>query len=237
LGGFAFTRVIEVQHDRIALPHLIARDRGVTAVTHQKGASIPAVPLARAPIHALGEPDDATLAAAAIGNPAAFAPLYNRYVEPIYRYCYRRVSDRELAADLTSAIFTRAIEALPKFRPRAGDGATFRAWLFTIAHNVVVDHHRRARPRGAIPIDTPDLDPGPEARAVHGDAFDRLMAVLDQIPEQHRQIIELRLAGLTSAEIAATLSLSRAAVKSAQTRAYARLRDLLGPADRPGASS
>ena len=56
---------------------------------------------------------------------------------------------------------------------------------------------------------------------------DGLIAVLEQLPHQHRQIIELRLAGLTSAEIASTLSLTRAAVKSAQTRAYARLRDLL----------
>jgi DNA-directed RNA polymerase specialized sigma24 family protein len=59
------------------------------------------------------------------------------------------------------------------------------------------------------------------------------LAVLHQIPEQHRQIIELRLAGLTTAEIAGALQLTRAAVKSAQTRAYARLRDLLAAPSLP----
>ncbi len=78
-----------------------------------------------------------------------------------------------------------------------------------------------------MPDDPPDHAPGPEEWAVHGDELARLIAVLEQLPHQHRQIIELRLAGLTSAEIASTLSLTRAAVKSAQTRAYARLRDLL----------
>jgi RNA polymerase sigma-70 factor (ECF subfamily) len=169
---------------------------------------------------------------AAIRTPADFAPLYDRYVEPVYRYCFRRVSNPDLAADLTSVIFTRAIEALPRFRPNP-NGGTFRSWLFTIARNVVVDAYRAERPTGAMPPDPPDHDPGPEARAVHNDEFDRLLSVLHQLPEQHRQIIELRLAGLTTAEIAGSLSLSRAAVKSAQTRAYARLRDLLAAPSLP----
>lgn len=160
-----------------------------------------------------------------IRTPADAAPLYDRYVEAVYRYCYRRVSDSDLAADLTSTIFTRAIEALPRFKPRTS--GTFRAWLFTIAHNVVIDSYRSQRPTGVMPPDPPDHALGPEERAVHNDEFARLLAVLHHLPEQHRQIIELRLAGLTAAEIATTLNLSRAAVKSAQTRAYARLRDLL----------
>lgn len=187
--------------------------------------------------------DEAGLIATAIADPRAFAPLYQRYVEPVYRYCYRRVSDPELAADLTASIFTRALEALPKFRipeTSRADGGTFRSWLFAIAHNAVVDNYRRQRPTGELPIDTADHDPGPEDRAVHGDELARLIAVLDRISVQHRQIIELRLAGLTAAEIASALSMSRAAVKSAQTRAYARLRDLLSepsPNNTPGVRS
>lgn len=177
-----------------------------------------------------GEPGDLDLIAAALDDPRAFAPLYGRYVTPVYRYCYRRVADPDLAADLTATIFTRVLEALPKFQMRESGGGTFRSWLFAIAHNVVVDSHRQRRPTGAMPADPPDHGPGPEDLAVHGDELARLIAALEQLPHQHRQIIELRLAGLTSAEIASTLSMSRAAVKSAQTRAYARLRDVLsGP--------
>jgi RNA polymerase sigma-70 factor (ECF subfamily) len=162
---------------------------------------------------------------ARVRTPADFAPLYERYVEPVYRYCLRRVSDPELAADLTASIFTRALEALAKFRP--DQGGTFRSWLFVIAHNVVVDAYRQQRPTGVMPEDQPDHGIGPEEWAVHRDEFERLVTVLDQLPHAQRQIIDLRLAGLTTAEIADVLGLSRAAVKSAQTRAYARLRLLL----------
>lgn len=179
------------------------------------------------------EAGEADLIVEAIADPRAFAPLYQRYVTPVYRYCSRRVSDPDTAADLTAAIFTRALEALPRFKMQESGGGTFRSWLFAIAHNVVVDSHRQHRPAGEMPADPPDHDPGPEALAVHSDELSRLVTALEQLPHQHRQIIELRLAGLTSAEIANTLSLTRAAVKSAQTRAYARLRDLISQPSSP----
>jgi RNA polymerase sigma-70 factor (ECF subfamily) len=101
---------------------------------------------------------------AAIRRPADFAPLYDRYVEPIYRYCFRRVSNPDFAADLTSVIFTRAIEALPRFRPNP-NGGTFRSWLFTIAHNVVVDAYRSQHPPARChpihPTTIPARKPGP----------------------------------------------------------------------------
>lgn len=209
---------------------------------HPADAAYPTRPDAPAPD--LTPLADADLVTAAIRDPRAFAPLYGRYVTHIYRYCYRQTSDPDLAADLTTQVFTRAIEALPRFEQRfeqhvAPNDATteathgsFRSWLFTIAHNAVIDHRRRVRP--ARPLDDAhrelaDDAPGPEERAVLRDELSRLIAMLDRIPDAQRQIIELRLAGLTSAEIATTLSMTRAAVKSAQTRAYARLRVLLQP--------
>lgn len=192
------------------------------------------------PVPVAPPPSDATLVALAQRDPLAFAPLYQRYVTPVYRYCYRQTSDPDAASDLTAHIFTRALEALPRFRmretaaPDAANGSTFRAWLFAIAHNAIVDRRRRQRP--TVPFDashelTVDTDAGPEARAVHQDELGHLIAVLHRLPDTHRTIIELRLAGLTTAEIGETLGISRAAVKSAQTRAYARLRDLLAPGD------
>lgn len=177
-------------------------------------------------------PDDVELAwiAAARDDPRAFAPLYDRYAVPIYRFCFRKVGDPDVANDLTAQIFVRAIERLDRYKPRPG--ATFRSWLFAIARNTIVDRWRRHRP--TTPLD-PDLhiltddDPGPEARAVHTDELDRLLAVLDRLPENHRDIIELRLAGLTTNEVADALGMTQSAVKSAQSRAYKRLRDLLSP--------
>ncbi|HWV25356.1 MAG TPA: sigma-70 family RNA polymerase sigma factor [Thermomicrobiales bacterium] len=185
-------------------------------------------------------PTDATLVSLAQRDPLAFAPLYQRYVTPVYRYCYRQTSDPDAASDLTAHIFTKALESLPRFRVRnaatadATTGGTFRSWLFAIAHNAIVDRRRRQRP--TVPFDRShelaiDTDAGPEARAVHQDELGHLIAVLHRLPDTHRTIIELRLAGLTTAEIGETLGMSRAAVKSAQTRAYARLRALLAPDD------
>ena len=95
-----------------------------------------AVP-ARAPV---GE-DDAALVARAKADPRAFAPLYRRYVDPVYRYCYRRLGNREAAEDATSLVFARALAVLPKCRDE-----TFRSWLFAIAHNVIANDLRDQRP-------------------------------------------------------------------------------------------
>lgn len=185
-------------------------------------------------------PTDAALVSLAQRDPLSFAPLYQRYVTPVYRYCYRETSDPDAASDLTAHIFTKALESLPRFRVRAASsadattGGTFRSWLFAIAHNAIIDRRRRQRPTVSFDAShdrEADTDDGPEARAVHQDELGHLIAVLHRLPDTHRTIIELRLAGLTTAEIGETLGMSRAAVKSAQTRAYARLRDLLAPDD------
>ena len=194
------------------------------------------------------EATDADLVIRAQHDPLAFAPLYKRYVTSVHRYCFRQTSDPDVAADLTAHIFTKALEGLPRFQTRlsttadracGSNGTTFRSWLFAIAHNAIIDRRRRERP--TQPLDptheqTTDPDDGPEFRAIHQDELARMIAVLDHLPDSHRQIIELRLAGLTAAEIAASLGLSRAGVKSAQTRAYSRLRDLLEPPDVTSAS-
>lgn len=174
--------------------------------------------------------------AAARDDPRAFAPLYDRYAVSIYRFCFRKVGDPDLANDLTAQIFLRAIEGLDRYSPRPG--ATFRSWLFAIARNTITDRWRRHRPHASLDPDLhilTDQDPGPEQRAVHGDELDRLLAVLHQLPASHGDIIELRLAGLTTNEVADALGMTQSAVKSAQSRAYKRLRDLLSPAE--GASS
>lgn len=75
--------------------------------------------------------------AAARLDPRAFAPLYNRYALAIYRFCYRKVGDVEVANDLTAQVFVKAIERLDRYAPKPG--ATFRSWLFAIARNTVTD--------------------------------------------------------------------------------------------------
>lgn len=168
--------------------------------------------------------DDEALAALAKSDPAAFAPLYRRYARPIYGYCHRRLGTRELAEDATSQVFERALAAIPKFR-----GDAFRAWLFTIAHHVVVDHYRRLKP--SDPLDQAfDIESGeasPETSALHREDEQNVRRLLAQLTPDQREVVELRLNGLSGVEIAEVLGKQPGAVRAVQFRAYQRLRELL----------
>ena len=178
-----------------------------------------------APIGPIDDEDE--LVARAKRDRHDFAPLYARYFQPIYRYCFRRLDDPEAAADATSLIFARALAALPTCR----DG-TFRSWLFAIAHNVVVDGYRARHP--ALPLevaaDLPDGAPSPEEQTLAAEERQTLRALLAHLPPDQRAVVELRLAGLTAVEIGRVLGKRRGAVDTAQFRAVARLRSLLGVA-------
>ena len=158
---------------------------------------------------------------------AAFEPLYRRYADPVYRYCYRRLGDPEAAADATGQVFARALAGLAGFR-----GGSFRAWLFTIAHNVVLDELRRSHSdlplSAASEVRDPEPAHAPELEALANVERRALIEALETLPEDQRRIVELRLAGLKGPEIAAVLRRSHSAIKSSQFRAYARLREVLG---------
>jgi RNA polymerase sigma-70 factor (ECF subfamily) len=201
-----------------------------SVVEASKGAGM-GIPVAtESPPMMSGEPatDDEALVAAAVGDRAAFAPLYRRYVDPVYRYC-RRLGSREAAEDATSLIFAKALAALPVYRPR---GQTFRSWLFAIAHNVVIDVVRARRPEApvelALAIAAPDL--GPEESALAAEARETAYGLLAGMTPEQRRMLELRLAGLTTAEIARALDLSPGAVRAIQFRAAVKLRARFGDA-------
>ena len=178
-----------------------------------------------APAERHGEdPDDAALVAAAQADRRAFAPVYARYVDAVFRYCYHRLGDRVEAEDATSLVFTKALAALPRYRDDA-----FRAWLFAIAHNVVADGFRRARPVEplAAAADLPERSDGPEDLVVAEHERRALHVLLRRLPDEQRRVMELRLSGLTSPEVARVLGRSPTAVRSLQFRAVARLRELL----------
>lgn len=169
-------------------------------------------------------------------DPAAFAPLYESYFDAVYRYCYHRLGDWATAEDAASIVFTNALAALP--RTRFDDrGGSFRTWLFAIAHNVVANHHRHRARHPDRPIadafDVFDSSPLPDEVVLAHEAHRSVRALLERLPEDQRRLLELRLAGLTDAEIARALGRQHAAVRTAQHRALVRLRGLLGVAASP----
>jgi RNA polymerase sigma-70 factor (ECF subfamily) len=153
-------------------------------------------------------------------DPAAFEPLYRRYVTPIYALCYQRLGARELAEDATSQVFVQALAALPNYR-----AGTFRAWLYAIARNVVADLHR-VRP--TVPLIEPDAaSPSPVEDLLLRETELDLRDLLARLTPEQRDVVELRLAGLTGPEIAAVLDRSHGAVRALQFRAYQQLRTFL----------
>jgi len=174
-----------------------------------------------------GRPDgdalDAELLAAALRNRSQFAVLYHRYQLPVYSYCRRRLDEQD-AEDATSHIFVQAMAHLESCR-----APSFRAWLFTIAHNVVIDSLRRLKP--SIVLDeTLYLASGersPEDVVLDSDLQRRLARAIDALPPDQRAAVELRLAGFTGVECAEVLGKRPEAVRMLQHRAFGTLRAAL----------
>jgi RNA polymerase sigma-70 factor (ECF subfamily) len=177
--------------------------------------------------------EDRELALRARTDRAAFGQLYDRYLNPIHAYCFRRLGSREDAEDATALVFTRALAAIDRYRE---DAPSFRAWLFAIAHNAVIDEARSRRWTTRLEVtegwDPAASGPGPEEVAVAAADLAGLRSLLATIPPERARMVELRLAGLTDREIAHVLGRSHGAVRIAMHRALAQLRALMDPEER-----
>lgn len=153
-------------------------------------------------------------------DPAAFEPLYQRYMMRIYRYMYLRVRNAEDAADLTQQVFLKVLRALPGYRVR---GVPFAAWLFRIAHNTASDVYRREKrtmSQDFLPDEellAPDMDP--ELLVLQREQLERLIDLLYQLEPSKQELLALRFsAGLSGAEIALVVGKSQAAVNKQLSR-------------------
>jgi RNA polymerase sigma-70 factor, ECF subfamily len=177
--------------------------------------------------------EEAELVAHAQHDRQAFAHLYRQYLPQVYRYCYRRLGSQQAAEDATSRFFTQALAALPRYEER---GDSFRAWLFTIAHRVVIDEARRTRPASSLDAAASVIDPAPalEDIVIRAEQGQALVVVMRQLSADQRQVLELRLAGLTAVEIAAVMGRSHGTIRNLHHRTLLRLRELLGVGEAAG---
>ncbi len=172
---------------------------------------------------AAAEPlDEEQTALRAIGDPAAFAPLYRRYLPEILALCGRRLGNRADAEDATSEIFRKALAKGHTFR-----GGSFRAWLFTIAINTLRDDAARPLPPTELFATFADPAPGPEEVAIRSATDDEVRAALKTLPQEWQLVVELRSQGYPCAEVAATVGRDADWVRLTHHRALERLaRDL-----------
>lgn len=178
------------------------------------------------------EPSDESLMHAyAAGDDRAFATLYARHRGPLYGFLVRALGDRGLAEDLYQETWTRVIQARTRWQPQA----RFATWLTKIAHNLVVDAWRRARPcvDGAeaeavlASLDAPAADRPDEVRGRFEQAR-RLQRALAGLPAEQRIAFLMRAEqGLGVDAIAAATGVGHETAKSRLRYAFARLREAL----------
>ncbi|HVX31378.1 MAG TPA: sigma-70 family RNA polymerase sigma factor [Nitrolancea sp.] len=156
----------------------------------------------------VGPLDDAALVAAAQRDRAAFGALYERYVDPIYRYVYQRVGNHVDAEDVTAQTFQHALATLAAYEP---DGLSFAAWLTATARDVIA-----RRQRSAEHEDWNDECADGLPESTDGD----LLRALRQLPLDQQRAIVLRFARKRSnREIGTALNVSEDAVKQLIYRA------------------
>lgn len=177
---------------------------------------------------------DAVLLASAQNDRTAFAPLYARYFDPIFRFCFYRLGDWQEAEDAAGDVFAKALANLGRFR-NDGREDGFRCWLFTIARHLVANGHRDHARHPAQSLDTVaslfDRDPNPEQIALAADDHRFLLGLLVQLKPDQRDLLELRLSGLNDAQIARVLGRSHEAVRKEQSRTIKMLRALVSPGE------
>ena len=158
---------------------------------------------------------------------ARLSKLFEDHFDQIMRYVAARVGNLADAEDIAGEVFVKATESIDKYKER---GAPIQAWLFRIAHNLVIDYRRRKSKIEFVPIEGMQAEGNDD---VEGDAetnveFDRVIKALDQLTDDQRQIIELRFLGeLTAEEVAEVLDKKGGTVRQVQSVALAKLRRIL----------
>jgi RNA polymerase sigma-70 factor (ECF subfamily) len=158
---------------------------------------------------------------------AALVALYDEYYDRIARYIFVRISDRAEAEDLAEEVFLKALESLKSYKER---GIPMQAWLFKIAHNLVVDYIRRAAKRKTVPIDTIEVadESDLQTEVEKNIELAKVTKAVDRLTPAQRRVIELRFfGGLTSEETGRVLNKGSGAVREMQSAAMRRLRELL----------
>src|SRR5262245_34105522 len=158
-------------------------------------------------------PDEELMLAYGHGDAGAFEALYRRHRGALYRFMLRAIKQRSSAEELFQEVWIRVIEARSRYAPQA----RFTTWLYTIAHNLLVDHWRK-KGLSLVSLDEEDLpvESANPARQVEArESLARFMQALESLPAAQREAFLLHEeGGLTAAEIAAATGTNEEAAKS-----------------------
>ena len=135
------------------------------------------------------------LVEAAKRNPERFGVLYERYYRDIFLFVFKRCADEELAADVCSQVFLKAMLHLKRYEYK---GVPFSAWLYRIASNEVNQHFRKAKSQRVISMEKMDIERmveeagGTEHKVLEEEQQATLVELLNEASEDEVQLLELR---------------------------------------------
>lgn len=164
------------------------------------------------------------------GHQRAFAGLYERYYDQIYRYVSFKCGSPTEAEDITGEVFLKMLESIHTFK---WQGHPFTSWLYRIAHNQIVDNFRRKGRRQTVPLDDAERRIGVDASDLERAAeinmtITDVMSAMDSLTDLQREVISLRFgSGLSVAETAQAVGRKDNAVKALQHAGLKKLRALM----------
>jgi RNA polymerase sigma factor (sigma-70 family) len=169
-------------------------------------------------------PSDDRLARRAVGgDERAFAAIYRRYHQSLYRFCLAIVGNPQDAQDALQNTMLKALRALPGEERRI----ELKPWLYRIAHNESINLLRRRRETRELDAELPARGPGLAEEAAVRERLRHLFADLEELPERQRETLVMReLAGLDFAEIGAALGTSAAVARQTLYEARLSLRQM-----------
>lgn len=153
----------------------------------------------------------------------AFAPLYEIYFSKVYHYCLRRVNNAQEAEDLTSHVFSQILRNVSGYQ-----GGSVRAWIFTIAHNTIVNHYRARKTPISLEsaeIDLADDTYSPSDIIIAHEQSQAIRDIVNTLPDDDRELLSLKInAGLSAEEIGKVLGKKAGTVRVMLHRIIKRLR-------------
>jgi RNA polymerase sigma-70 factor (ECF subfamily) len=168
-------------------------------------------------------PDEELMLRYQAGEASAFDSLYDKYRGDLYRFLLRQF-DQATAEELYQDVWMKLIQARSGYRPTA----SFRTWLYTIAHNRIRDHYRRRHSRPLAEADGGVDIRGPDRVAQDQQSLAILLKSIRLLPEEQREAFLLKEeSGLSLDQIAAVMGASRESTKSRLRYAARKLREQL----------
>ncbi len=165
------------------------------------------------------------------GDTEAFGQLYDIYADRVYRHIYYRTSNVDDARDLTQEVFTRAWQALPRYKRTK---TPFLGWLFTISHNRIIDYYRTKKDHAYLDneIIMESQDSSPEKLIEAEFTQQEVRRAILKLPGDQQQVILMSfIEGFEYSEIAAALNKTEGNIRVILHRGLKKMREILGKAE------